>query len=249
MSDFGGKTAVVTGGSKGFGRGIVEALAAQGLRVVAVAREPSGLEQLRREVPGNIQSACGDVTDPVFVARTIERERPQVLVLNAGARGVNRPTRLHTWETFSAQYAVDVKAAFLWVREALTLPLEKGSAIFLSSSGAALRPTFVNAAYASAKAAIWTFAQGVAPEARELGIHVHCLLPAMAAESEVGREALRDFSRYTGASVEQIVQQKGLHPPVTGKHVGGAVAAILDQAKWASVVGFRISAEGPSPIE
>ena len=69
MGELRDQTAVVTGGSRGFGRGIVEALAGAGMRVVAVAR-------------------------------VIDRERPRVLVLNAGATGPHRPMRLQTWETF-----------------------------------------------------------------------------------------------------------------------------------------------------
>lgn len=104
MSSLAGSTAVVTGGTRGFGPGIVEALADQGMRVVAIARSADDLQALKREAKGNIDVVCGDVTDPVLAARVVEREKPAVLVLNAGARGLNRPTRMHTWKTFSIQY-------------------------------------------------------------------------------------------------------------------------------------------------
>ena len=244
MSSLAGKTAVVTGGSRGFGRGIVEALAAEGMRVVAVARGEEDLGRLKREVKGQVEIVCGDVTDPVLAARVIEREKPHALVLNAGARGVNRPTRLQTWDTFATQVHVDLKSAFLWTREALVLPLGQGSAIILGSSGAALRPVFVNAGYAAAKAAIWAFAQGVAGEARQMGIRVHCLLPVMAPETEVGREALKDFSKYTGATEEQIIEQKGMRPFVTPAIVADAVVSILTDPSKATAVGFRVTGGG-----
>jgi NAD(P)-dependent dehydrogenase (short-subunit alcohol dehydrogenase family) len=248
MSSLAGKTAVVTGGSRGFGRGIVEALAAEAMRVVAVARREEDLVRLKREVEGQVEIVCGDITDAVLAARVIEREKPHALILNAGARGVNRPTRFHTWDTFAAQLNVDVKSAFLWTREALLLPLARDSAIILGSSGAALRPVFVNAGYAAAKAAIWAFAQGVAGEARQMGIHVHCLLPVMAPETEVGREALKDFSKYTGATEEQIIEQKGMKPFVTPAIVGGAVVGILTDSSKAATVGFRVTGRGLVPI-
>jgi len=94
------QTAVVTGGSRGFGRGIVEALAGAGMRVVAVARDPGALAALAREVKGRVETVAADATDPVTAARVIDRERPRVLVLNAGATGPPRPMRLQTWETF-----------------------------------------------------------------------------------------------------------------------------------------------------
>jgi NAD(P)-dependent dehydrogenase (short-subunit alcohol dehydrogenase family) len=249
MGALDGKTAVVTGGSRGFGRGIVESLAAEGMRIVAIARSEEGLGALTREVKGNISTLRGDVTDAVFAGRVIERERPDVLVLNAGARGLNRPTRLHSWETFSTQLNVDVKSAFIWTREALMLPLAKGSAIVVGSSGAALRPMFVNASYAAAKSALWAFSQGVAGEAQQLGIRVHCLLPVMAPESEVGREALKDFSKYTGVAVDKIIEDKGMNPPVTPAIVGAAVVGILTDPANAETVGFRITGSGLHPIK
>jgi NAD(P)-dependent dehydrogenase (short-subunit alcohol dehydrogenase family) len=248
MGILGGRTAVVTGGSRGFGRGIVEALASEGARVIAVARDEAALDHLKRQTEGNVETVRGDVTDPVLAARVIEREEPNILVLNAGARGLNRPTRLHTWESFSIQYATDVKSAFLWVREALLLPMEKGSSIVLGSSGAALRPALVNASYASAKAAIFAFAQGVAGEARQFGINVHCILPVMAPQTEVGREALKDFAKYLGMSEKQIVEQKGMSPPVTPEIVGRAVMDIVRDPEKAQVVGFRVTGSGITPV-
>jgi len=242
-----GRKAVVTGGSRGFGRGIVEALSAEGVHVTAIARNASDLAALEREMTG-VTGVCGDIVDPVLAARVIEREQPDILVLNAGARGINRPTRLHTWDTFSTQYEVDVKSAFLWTREALLLPLPRNSAIIIGSSGAALRPMFVNASYAAAKAALYAFAQGVAGEASQAGIRVHCLLPVMAPDSEVGSEALKDISKYTGTSVERIIEDKGMNPPVTPAIVGGAVVSILTNPAHANIVGFRISGAGVQPL-
>jgi NAD(P)-dependent dehydrogenase (short-subunit alcohol dehydrogenase family) len=248
MSELAGKTAVVTGGTRGFGRGIVEALAGEGMRVVAIARSADDLQALKREAKGNVDTVCGDVTDPVLAARVIERERPAVLVLNAGARGLNRPTRIHTWETFSVQYETDLRSAFLWVREALLLPLDRGSVIFLGSSGAALRPMFVNTSYASAKAAIYAFAQGVAGEARAFGLRVHCLLPIMAPETEVGREALKDFSKYLGMPEDKIMEQKGMRPFVTPALMGKAVVDIVTDPARADVVGYRVTGDGIVPV-
>ena len=56
MDDLRDQTAVVTGGSRGFGRGIVEALAGAGMRVVALARDPGALAALAREVNGSRRS-------------------------------------------------------------------------------------------------------------------------------------------------------------------------------------------------
>jgi len=249
MNDLKGKTAVVTGGSRGFGRGIVKALAAQGMRVVAVARDRDRLDALCREVEGDVVAVSADVTDPMAAAQIIERERPHVLVLNAGAQGLQRPTRFHTWETFSIQFQVDFKSAFIWAREALILPLDKGSTIVLGSSGAALRPFSVNAGYAAAKGAIWTFARSLAQEAGELGLRVHCLLPLMSPETEMGRAGLQDFARRMGVTEEQIVDSKGMKPFLTPAFLGQSLVSILTDADKASTVGFRITGTEVIPLE
>src|SRR5579864_7186218 len=104
MNHLAGKTALVVGGSRGFGRGIVQALAAEGARVVAVARDETRLLALRRETNGNVETIAADATDGLAAARIVEQHRPDVLVLSVGALGTIRPVRQHTWETFSAYW-------------------------------------------------------------------------------------------------------------------------------------------------
>jgi len=244
VDDLRDQTAVVTGGSRGFGRGIVEALAGAGMRVVAVARDPGALAALAREVKGRVETVAADATDPVTAARVIDRERPRVLVLNAGATGPHRPTRLQTWETFSVFWQTDVRSAFLWVREALALPLERGSTIFIGSSTAAWSSQPLIAGYATAKAALWEFARCVAPEAASLGLRVHCLLPVLTRETAMGRDAVAAFARWMRVGEADITRQMGLDPPLTPAIVGAAVVRILTDPGCAGEVGFRITAEG-----
>lgn len=248
MIDLKGRTAVVTGGSRGFGRGIVEALSSRQMRVVAIARNKEDLEKLKREIHGELETESADAFDPNVAARIIARENPSVLVLNAGAAGISRPTRFHVWETFSVQFQNDVRGVFNWVRESLVLPLASGSTIIITASGAALRPVAVNAGYAAAKAAIWTFARGVAEEAKSMGIGVHCLLPVLSPETELGREALKDFSRSMGVPAETIVEQKGMKPFVTPQIMGKAVLDILTDADKQKEVSFRVTGLGLQPI-
>jgi NAD(P)-dependent dehydrogenase (short-subunit alcohol dehydrogenase family) len=104
MQTFEHKRVLVTGGSRGLGLGVVEALVARHADVTVRARDV----------------------------------RPSVLVLNAGAMPTMAPLDAHTWESFSSNWNTDVKATFHWVQAALRLPLENGSRVLLSSSGAAL---------------------------------------------------------------------------------------------------------------
>src|SRR5262245_60171935 len=101
------KTALVTGGSRGLGRGIVEALVARKMSVVAVARDAGRLAPLGREL--GVHPLTADVSDEVAAGRILQDVRPDLLVLCAGATPLMRPLHLHTWGSFSANWETDTK--------------------------------------------------------------------------------------------------------------------------------------------
>ena len=156
-------TALVTGASRGFGRGIATALSGAGAHVVGVARDPGPLEELRAQLGGSFTAVAADAADPVTAGALIDKHRPRVLVLNAGATPLPRPVHHHTWQTFSRTWEVDVAHVFHWVREALLAPLEPGSTVVTLSSGAALFGSRLSGGYAGAKAGI-RFLTGYAAE-------------------------------------------------------------------------------------
>ncbi len=239
-------TALVTGGSRGYGRGIVEALADTGMRVVAVARDREKLAALTRDTGGRIEVIAADVADPVAAAQIVRRERPRVLVLNAGAMPVMRPTRFQSWDTFSVNLNVDVKGAFLWAREALALPLEKGSSIFIVSSTAADSDNPEISGYAMAKAALWRLSVSLATEAQPFDIRVRCLFPVLTTETDLGREAVANFARSAGLTFEAMRKRFGIEQPLTPAVVGAGVIGLLADASHE--VGFKISASGVEPF-
>ena len=100
MSQLNGKRIIVTGGSRGFGRGMVEALAAEGAMVYALARSPRDLDQLQRAVKG-VQTCVADVSDPQLAPQLLREIRPDILVLNAGAKPPMLPIHEQSWEQFA----------------------------------------------------------------------------------------------------------------------------------------------------
>lgn len=250
MINLKGKTAIVTGGSSGYGRGCVEALRAQGCRVIAVARNHAKLEALRKELGGTIEVVAADVTDGVAAAHIIGRERPHILILNAGAMPVMRLTRFQTWETFASNWETDVKGAFLWAREALLLPLDPGSTLFIMSSKAAQSANPEISGYAAAKAALWLLSQSLAEEARELqrDLRVRCLLPDLTTETELGRASVVNFARSAGLTYDQMRERFGISQPLTPEVLGAAVISILTDWAESSEIGFRITASGIQPM-
>jgi NAD(P)-dependent dehydrogenase (short-subunit alcohol dehydrogenase family) len=131
-----GTAALVTGASRGFGRGIATALSQAGADVIGVARDRGQLAELRDQLGGTFTPVAADAADPVVAGQLIDAYRPRLLVLNAGAAPLSRPLHQHTWQTFSTNWQVDVQHAFHWTREALLRPLDPGSVVIAFSSGA-----------------------------------------------------------------------------------------------------------------
>ena len=183
-----GATALVTGASRGFGRGIATALSQQGAQVVGVARDRGPLDELRAELGGSFTAVSADAADSDVAGKLIDAYRPAILVLNAGATPLPRPIQHHTWQTFSRNWEVDVQHAFHWTREALLAPLEPGSIVITLSSGAALRGSPLSGGYAGAKAAIrWLTAYAAEESGREgLGIRFVSLLPQLTPATALG---------------------------------------------------------------
>ncbi len=243
-----GKTAVVVGGSRGFGRGIVEALAGQAMRVLVVARQAGPLDRLRAEIGADIETISADAADGTVAVKIIQRERPQVLVLSAGSFAPIQETRLRTWETFSVNWEVDVKSTFLWTREALLAPLDPGSRIVIVSSQAAGSRFPAISGYIAAKTAQVVLARCLAVEAQPLDIRVQYLLPSLTPETELGHSSIQTFARRAGVDVATIVERNQLEPFLTPAGVGQAVVQILTDAGTAEVGGFKVSGEGLEPM-
>jgi NAD(P)-dependent dehydrogenase (short-subunit alcohol dehydrogenase family) len=187
-NELAGTTALVTGASRGFGRGTVTALAKAGAQVVGVARDGAALLELRAELGGSFIAVTADATDPVVAGELIDEYRPGVLVLNAGATPLPRPVQQHTWQTFSRNWDVDVQHVFHWVREAMLAPLAPGSTVITLSSGAALFGSPLSGGYAGAKAAIRFLTAYAADESRreKLGIRFVSLLPQLTPATALG---------------------------------------------------------------
>src|SRR5690242_20065830 len=137
---FAGSTAIVTGASRGFGRGIAAALTAAGAKVVGVAR--------------NGATVNADAADPATAHGLIDKYQPRTVVLCAGAAPQMRRLQDQTWESFSQNWSVDVAQAFHWIRESLIRPLAPGSSVIAISSGAALKGSPLSGGYAGAKATV-----------------------------------------------------------------------------------------------
>jgi NAD(P)-dependent dehydrogenase (short-subunit alcohol dehydrogenase family) len=225
--DLSGTTAIVTGASRGFGRGIAVALHAAGAHVVGIARDRAPLDELRAELGGAFTPVAADAADPVAAGSLIDTYQPRVLVLNAGVSPLSRPLHEHTWETFSRPWDVDVRHAFYWTREALLRPLPPGSAVVAMSSGAALQGSPLSGGYAGAKATIRFLASYAADESERagLGIRFTAVLPQLTPATRLGAAAVAAYAARAGMDVEAFLKDRG--PALTPEQAGAAITALI----------------------
>lgn len=224
MTDISGSTAIVTGASRGFGRGIATALAKAGARVVGVARDQAQLAEVHTLLGDGFTPVVADATDPVVAGRLVDAHEPTILVLNAGAAPLSRPLHQHTWRTFSRNWEVDTQHAFHWTREALLRPLAPGSVVITLSSGAAVGGSPLSGGYAGAKAAI-RFLTGYAAEesARAgLGIRFVSVLPSLTPATDLGAMAFAGYARRRGVELTAALAELG--PALTPEQVGRVIA-------------------------
>jgi NAD(P)-dependent dehydrogenase (short-subunit alcohol dehydrogenase family) len=249
MDTLHGKQVLVVGGSRGFGRGIVEAMLGAGARVHAVARDASALQALRAELGDGVAVTAADAADPVVAGQLLDAVRPDVVVLSAGATPLSRPIQQHTWESFNRNWEVDVKLAFHWLREALLQPLAPGSAVVVFSSGAALRGSPLSGGYAGAKATVRFIAQYAAEESKRLGlgIQITTLLPQLTPATDLGRPAVAAYARRAGMTVEEYTAQLGT--PLTPHFAGAAVVQVLTDPSHGSNQAYLLTAAGLRPLD
>ena len=245
-SELSGTTALVTGASQGFGRGIAAALVQAGAHVVGVARDAGRLAELRDQLGDALTPVSADVTDPVVAGELIDAYRPRTLVLNAGARPLGRPLHQHTWETFSRPWEVDVKQAFGWIREALLRPLEEGSTVIALSSGAALHGSPISGGYAGAKATIRFIAGYAAEESGRagLGIRFYSVLPQLTPATGLGAAAVAGYAARAGLDVDAFLAERG--PALTPDQAGKAVTELA--AGLHPVGAYLLTAAGLSQV-
>ncbi len=231
-SEITGVTAVVTGASRGFGRGIATALSGAGARVVGVARDGAALEELHAQLGESFTPVVADAADPNVAGELVDAYQPGLLVLNAGAMPLPRPVHHHTWQTFSLNWEVDVQHVFNWTREALLRPLEPGSTVVTLSSGAAVFGSPLSGGYAGAKATIRLLTAYAADESArgDLGIRFVSLLPQLSPVTTIGAVFAAAYAARQGAGSTAPSTADGpvVIPELVGQTVLDLVAGKAD---------------------
>jgi NAD(P)-dependent dehydrogenase (short-subunit alcohol dehydrogenase family) len=236
------KNVVVTGGSRGLGLGLVEALVAHGATVTVVARDVDALGSVRARL--GVATISADVTDEPAAHRILAEVRPDILVLNAGTKPRMGGLDQLSWADFTAPWETDVKAGLYWLQAALNLPLRSGSRVLVGSSGAAQNGSPTSGGYGGAKRMLWfmaKYANGVS-EQKGLGIRFQAIVPLqLVAGTGVGDEGANAYARARGVKPEEIVA--GFGAPMPPRAFGEKVVCVLDDPKYAEGIAFGLKGD------
>ena len=236
------KIVVVTGGSRGLGLGLVEALVAHGARVTVVARAADALESVRARL--GVATISADVTDETAAHRILAEIRPDILVLNAGAKPrMGRFDQL-SWADFTATWETDVRAGLYWLQAALNVPIKPGSRVLVGSSGAAVNGSPMSGGYGGAKRMLWfmaKYANGVA-EQKHLGIRFQTIVPQqIIGGTGVGDAGANAYADAMGIKPETFLA--GFGAPMPPREFGEKVVAVLEDPKYAEAFAFGLKGD------
>lgn len=236
MSKLFGKTALVTGASRGIGRATALALAKEGAQVVvhysSAVKEADAVVAEIVAAGGRASAVAVDLSAPdgphklAAQVRAIVGDRLDIVFANAGvaAAGPIEETKI---EDFDRLFAVNVRAPYFLVQQLLPV-LGEGSSVILNSSLAARASVGQLSAYAASKGAISTLVKHFATALGERGIRVNAVAPGVVdtdMSSFVKTEGGRDFTLSIQA-LKRIAQPDD---------IAGAVTFLAsDDARWIS---------------
>lgn len=247
MFDLSGKKALVTGGSRGIGRGIVLALAEQGADVAVNFRSNAEeAEKVVADVKAKGREALaiqGDVAKKeevvkIFVELRSRWEKLDILVNNAGI-AVQAPIETLTEEVWDSVLGVNLKAQFFCTQEAIKIMPAGGRVICLSSiaSGGVGAGFGGTAAYVASKGGVIGMVEDLALELAPKGININAIAPGI-----IGTDMTKDL-------LENEAMRAGFMAKIPKKRFGkpediGAAAAFLASVEADYITGAVLYVDG-----
>ena len=184
-SPLSGRTALVTGASRGIGRAIALRLAALSARLLLVARDAGALTAVQQEIASQGGDAeihscdLASITAVEAVGSTIAASGGcDILVNCAGIGRIGKPLHELPVEDFEAIFATNVRAPFLLMRAIVPGMIKRGAGHIVNISSLAGQGTLANgAAYAASKSALNALTYSSAEELRAHNIRVAVVAP------------------------------------------------------------------------
>jgi 3-oxoacyl-[acyl-carrier protein] reductase len=248
MVNLSGKTALVTGASRGIGRASALALAKAGAQVLVHygtgEKAAAAVVAEIRQAGGRAEKVAADLRAPdgphalATRVRAIVGDRLDILVANAG---ISKAATLEetTVEDFNDLFAVNVRAPYFLVQQLLPA-LCKDSSIVLLSSLAAHAAVGKLSAYAATKGAIDTLVKHFASALGDRGIRVNAVAPGVV-DTDMSNFARSDAGRDFTLGIQAL---KRIAQP---DDIGAAVVFLAsDEARW--ITGDTLRVDGGTKL-
>ncbi|MCM8769343.1 MAG: SDR family oxidoreductase [Candidatus Omnitrophica bacterium] len=209
------KVAIVTGGGKGYGRGIAAALKKKRAEVWITGRNEENLQKAAEQM--GVYYFKADVTsakdwEALFKKVNEKHKRVDVLINNAGAGIRVAPANKQSEKEIRRSIEVNLIGAILGCRQAAEIMKKQNSGIIVNiSSVCAVEAWPEWSVYSAAKAGLLQFSRCLYTELRPFGVRVSCLLPSWGATDFVTAAGLKDFSPAT--------KLRCIHPEQLGEMV------------------------------
>lgn len=223
MADLSGKVAVVTGGSKGIGRGIAEALVGARANVVLCSRNEAEAAETAGELtvrgPGRASGVAVDVRRQEDVRRLIAVAREEyggldILVANAGVGGGFAPIDEIDPEDWSRVIDTNLTGVYYCCHEAVPELKRRGGGWIITIGSLAGRYPFAGGtAYNASKHGLIGFTEALMLDVRHDGIRVSCVMPGSVDTYFGGDAPGGDSWKLTPADVARVVLQLLDHDP------------------------------------
>ena len=249
-----GKVAVVTGGSRGIGRGLVEALLSEGASVVLNGRSADKGRQALLEMNAGERAhfVAGDVSEREVCERVIDAAVERygglhILINNAGGAGGFAPVVELSDEAWLHAFSWNMHSTFYCTRRALRymLPRKWGRIINISSVEGKHGKGGLSQ-YVAVKHAINGFTKAVAQEVGTQGITVNALCPGLIM-TDIVRESGEAAARAMGITFEQMVERFASEASIKRLNKVeevSAVALLLCSEEGAGITGALLSIDG-----
>jgi NAD(P)-dependent dehydrogenase (short-subunit alcohol dehydrogenase family) len=240
FDDLQGKSALVTGASRGLGLHFAELLASHGVEVSLAARRLEALEQAGARIAARGGKACAirmDVADSASVASALAGRRFDILINNAGISGAARALDLDEAE-WDRVVDTNLKGVFI-VAQAVARGMKAaatGGAIVNIASILGHRVAGNLSAYAASKSGVIQLTKALALEWAREGIRVNALCPGYI-ETDINREF---FASAAGQELVKRIPQRRLGRP---QELDGALLLLASDA-GSYMTGSSIEVDG-----
>jgi 3-oxoacyl-[acyl-carrier protein] reductase len=220
------KVALVTAASRGLGRAVADALAAEGVRLLAAARSAEDLAALKTAHPDLCTVMCDDLLDPLMPERAIDRAiatygRLDIVIVNTPG-----PPPIQPLDASDRDFAQAFESTFFpavrLIRTAARHLCENrwGRIVVVSSTSVKAPKPFLSLS-AAARSALWAWAKSAAPELFEHGVTLNAV--------------------FAGPHATDRVRELGATPKAMGRPDDfGAIVAMLcgDATRFITGTGY-----------